>query len=121
LRLIGSAFGFAVPTGSGKVLYIVFPFYFSWVKRRVKGDLLGRRMICLVGLGLKKSSSSGRKFTPKVPVPEVPAALMDEVDLWLRDSDDSLKVARDNMALGNYHVAVLYTHQAVEKALKVAS
>jgi len=40
-------------------------------------------------VGIKKSSSSGRKFTPKVPVPEVPAALRDEVDLWLRDSDDS--------------------------------
>ena len=71
-------------------------------------------------VGIKKSSGSGRKFTPKVPVPEVPVALRDEVDLWLRDSDDSLKVAKDNMALGNYHVAALYTHQAVEKALKAA-
>jgi len=70
--------------------------------------------------GIKKSSGSGRKFTSKVPVPEVPVALRDEVDLWLKDSDDSLKVAKDNMALGNYYVAALYTHQVVEKALKAA-
>jgi len=46
--------------------------------------------------------------------------LRDEVKLWLADSDDSMKVARDNLSLGNYHVVAFYTHQAVEKALKAA-
>ena len=41
-----------------------------------------------------------------------------EVNLWLKDLDDTLKVASDNFTLGNYHVAAFYTHQAVEKALK---
>jgi len=43
-----------------------------------------------------------------------------EVKLWMADSDDSIKVAKDNFALGNYHVSAFYTHQAVEKALKAA-
>ena len=62
-----------------------------------------------------------RKFTPKAPASEVSdRTLRSEVELWLEDSDDSLKVARDNLALRNYHIAAFYTHQAVEKALKAA-
>lgn len=38
----------------------------------------------------------------------------------MADSDDSVKVARDNITMGNYHVTAFYTHQAVEKALKAA-
>lgn len=46
--------------------------------------------------------------------------LREEAVLWLADSDDSLKVAKDNLRLGNYHVTAFYLHSAVEKALKAA-
>jgi len=46
--------------------------------------------------------------------------LRDEALLWITDSDDSLKVARDNLRLDNYHVTAFYLHSAVEKALKAA-
>jgi len=46
--------------------------------------------------------------------------LREEASLWLADSDDSLRVAKDNMRLANYHVAAFYLHSAVEKALKAA-
>lgn len=44
----------------------------------------------------------------------------DEVRLWLADSDDSIKVAKQNFELGNYHVAAFFVHSAVERALKAA-
>lgn len=65
-----------------------------------------------------KSPGSLRSATRKAREQSRP--LRDEVKLWLADSDDSVKVARDNLALGNYHVTAFYTHQAVEKALKAA-
>jgi len=68
-----------------------------------------------------RASKSLRKFTPKNPFPtNEQSRFRDEVTLWLADSDDSLKVARDNLAIENYHIAAFYIHQAVEKALKAA-
>jgi len=71
--------------------------------------------------GRSKPLTSLKRFTSKVSdPPKRSRPLRDEVKLWLDDSDDSVKVARDNFALGNYHVAAFYTHQTVEKALKAA-
>ena len=63
-----------------------------------------------------------RRFTPKDPEGRRThkRAIRSEVKLWIEDSDDSLKVARDNLAMGNYHVAAFSIHQAVEKVLKAA-
>jgi len=60
-----------------------------------------------------------RKFTPK-PLSGSHLPIRDEVKLWLEDSDDSLKVAKDNLSSGNYHIVAFYVHQAVEKVLKAA-
>jgi len=68
-----------------------------------------------------KPFTSSRRFTPKVPTSKaLSPALRSEVKLWLEDSDDSLKVARDNLTSGNYHMAAFCIHQSVEKALKAA-
>jgi hypothetical protein len=65
--------------------------------------------------GRSKSFTSLRRFTSKVyDPPKGSRPLRDEVRLWLADSHDSVKVARDNLAMGNYHVTAFYTHQAVE-------
>lgn len=68
-----------------------------------------------------KPFTSPRRFTAKVPASEAHShTLRGEIKLWLEDSDDSLKVARDNLASRNYHITAFCTHQAVEKALKAA-
>lgn len=48
------------------------------------------------------------------------AYIREEVSLWLADAEDSLKVAKDNLRLGNYHVTAFYLHSALEKAFKAA-
>ena len=71
-----------------------------------------------VGSKPRRSSRRSNSKTSDLPMSRRP--LRNEVDLWLKDLEDTLKVAKDNFALGNYHVAAFYTHQAVEKALKAA-
>jgi len=71
--------------------------------------------------GRPKPSTSLRRIAPRAPISEVYGHLpKSELELWLKDSDDSLKVAKDNMTLGHYHIAAFCIHMSVEKALKAA-
>jgi HEPN domain-containing protein len=62
----------------------------------------------------------GGKHISKKPNPSSESQSKKDLELWLRDLNDTLDAAEKNIAVGVYFIAAFCIQQSVEKALKAA-